>query len=1561
MTRSRFRIPRWLGTALVLASLLATTDAQASGAAYVQATAKAFSGPGSSYSLAFPANTTAGNLLLVAFDYNSGISPFSVTDSQGNSFFPVGNQMTSPGGTLSRVYYAKNILGGADTITVTFSANSGSEIYISEYTGIDPNNPVDVLANASGSAGAVSSGNATTTVAGDVIFGFCIGDWVCTAGSGFAARSNLNGNLVEDKLAGSAGSYAATGTANNGWTMQMVALKPASGSGVSAPVINSATSATGTVGTAFSYQITATNSPTSFGATNLPNGLSVSSITGLISGTPTAVGTSMVTISATNAGGTGSATLTLTINPAPPVITSPTSATGTVGTAFSYQITATNSPTSFGATNLPNGLSVSGTTGLISGTPTAVGVSSVTISATNAGGTGSATLTLTINPAHPVITSATSATGTVGTAFSYQITATNSPISFGAMNLPNGLSVSGTTGLISGTPTAVETSMVTISATNAGGTGSATLTLTINPAHPVITSPTSATGTVGTAFSYQITATNSPTSFGAANLPAGLSVSSTTGLISGTPTAAGTSMVTISATNAGGTGSATLTLTINPAPPVINSATSATGTVGTAFSYQITATNSPTSFGATNLPNGLSVSGTTGLISGTPMAAGTSSVTISATNAGGTGSATLAISITMPSDPPSFVQATANSAAGSIVSFPLAFSANTTAGNLLLAAFDYSSGASPSSVTDSQGNTFTPLGNPLRSPGGTLSRVYYAKNIRGGADTVTVTFSTASNGIELYLTEYTGIDPNNPIDALASASGSAGAVSSGNATTTVAGDVIFGFCIGDWVCTAGSGFAARSSFHGNLVEDKLAGSAGSYAATGTANNGWSMQMVALRPSSGSGVTPPVITSATSATGTAGTPFSYQITATNSPTSFGATNLPNGLSVSGTTGLISGTPTAMGTSSVTISATNAGGTGSATLTLTINILTLKTIVVSPQNAAIQDLGGAPSTQAYAATGYFSDGSVQDLTSSVTWASTNAAIASVSAGGVATSAALPVNQSVGFTSITATSGAISGVSILSVTNHAGNGFAGVFTQHNDLGRTGQNVNETVLTPTLVSSTTTFGKAFSQPVDGFIYGQPLYVPNVTIPGMGTHNVVYVVTEGDSVYAFDADSNTGANSMPLWQASLIDPVHHGATSGETTLTTSITNQCTDVIPQIGITSTPVIDPSSNTMYVEAVSVDTNGNAIHRLHALDITTGNETAQSPVVITASVPGTGDGGTTVTFNSLLQMNRPGVLLVNGTVYLAFGSHCDITPYHGWVLAYDARSLVQKGVFNATPNGGLGGIWMAGSGLAADSQANIFTVTGNGLFDTPGTPQDYGDSIFKLNLSSGALQLTDYFTPYDQNNRYINDSDLGSGGILLLPDQTGSHSHELVQSGKGGTIYVIDRDQMTVGNQHYCANCNSDPQVAEALPTVTGSIFSTPTYWNGTVYLWGLHDTLKAFPLTNGQLPTSPSSNSNLMLSFPGASTAVSASGATNGIIWAIDATQYGPPHQTTAGPAVLHAFDATNLANEFYNSTMAANNRDVAGNAVKFAVPTIANGKVYIGTQTELDVYGPIPH
>jgi len=467
------------------------------------------------------------------------------------------------------VYYAKNIKGGADTVTVSLALSAASiELYLTEYSGIDRTSPIDAQAGSSGGAGPVSSGNAATTHAGDVIYGFCEADWACTVGSGFAARSTYVSNLTEDKTAGSAGSYAAAGSANGGWTMQMVALKLASSL---APGISSTTTANGTVGLNFSYQIAATNAPTSYAATGLPAGLTVNSGTGLISGKPTAAGTSTVTLSATNSTGTGSATLTLTITLPKPVISSATTASGTVGSAFSYQITASNSPTSYSATGLPAGLTVNSGTGLISGNPTAAGTSTVTLSATNSTGGATAKLTLTIALPGPVITSATTASGTVGSAFSYQITASNSPTSYAATGLPAGLTVNSGTGLISGKPTAAGTSTVTLSATNSTSTATAKLTLTIALPKPVISSATTASGTVGSAFSYQITASNSPASYAATGLPAGLTVNSGTGLISGKPTAAGTSTVTLSATNGTGTGTAKLTLTIAAAAgPVLS-------------------------------------------------------------------------------------------------------------------------------------------------------------------------------------------------------------------------------------------------------------------------------------------------------------------------------------------------------------------------------------------------------------------------------------------------------------------------------------------------------------------------------------------------------------------------------------------------------------------------------------------------------------------------------------------------------------------------------------------------------------------------------------------------------------------------------------------------------------------------------------------------------------------------------------------------------------------------------------------------------------------------------
>lgn len=652
--------------------------------------------------------------------------------------------------------------------------------------------------------------------------------------------------------------------------------------------------------------------------------------------------------------------------------------------------------------------------------------------------------------------------------------------------------------------------------------------------------------------------------------------------------------------------------------------------------------------------------------------------------------------------------------------------------------------------------------------------------------------------------------------------------------------------------------------------------------------------------------------------------------------------------SGTKGLA----TTMNSGPTTIQAQFGSVNGSTILT--VSNVSLSVMVVGPQNPSIADAGTA---QAFTATGHFSDGTTQDLSSSANWTSSNTSVATMS-GAIATSKTLAGGVSAGFTSIQAAMGAVTGVAILSVTNHSGNGFAGVFTQHNDIARTGLNANENVLTLTNVGNTTTFGKKFSQSVDGFLYAQPLYVPSVSIAG-GTHNVVIVATEGDSVYAFDADNKTGANANPLWHANLIDTAH-GASAGETTATSNDVS-CTDLVPEIGISSTPVIDPSTGTIYVETKSKQPSGlQFFHRLHALDIATGTEKFGGPAVISASVSATGDGssGGTLKFNDLTQMNRPGLLWLNGMIYVAYASPCDNGPYHGWVFAYDAATLAQKALHLTTPNGGLGGIWMSGAGLAADSAGNIYLTTGNGTFDTSNIPaQELGDTDEKLfNDGTDRLALVDYFTPFNQASLSNADTDLGSGGVLLLPHQPGAHAHELVQVGKEGKIYVIDRDHMTAGNLHYCVSaCNgTDAQIVQELNApipIPNGIWSMPAYWNNNVYFWGVSDVLKRYTLSNGLLGVSPASTSSRVYGYPGANPSLSASATTNAIVWAIDSNG--------GSNAGLYAYDAITLV-ELYNSNQASGNRDVAGPGVKFSVPTIANGKVYVGTQTEVDVYGTLP-
>jgi hypothetical protein len=514
--------------------------------------------------------------------------------------------------------------------------------------------------------------------------------------------------------------------------------------------------------------------------------------------------------------------------------------------------------------------------------------------------------------------------------------------------------------------------------------------------------------------------------------------------------------------------------------------------------------------------------------------------------------------------------------------------------------------------------------------------------------------------------------------------------------------------------------------------------------------------------------------------------------------------------------------------------------------------------------------------------------------------------------------------------------------------------VTTNRYDNARTGQNTQEIILTPQNINSSQ-FGIIFTHPVDGNVYGQPLYVPNLTIPGQGSHNVVFVVTEGDSVYAFDADSNTGANANPLWHASMIDSAH-GAAPGATTVDSGNDAACRDLVPQIGITSTPVIDLTTNTIYVEAKSKE-NGGFVQRLHALDITTGAEKFSGPAVIAATVAGTGDGssGGLLTFNALRQHNRPGLLLSNGTIYIAFASHCDNPPYHGWLFAYDAATLAQKSVFVTSPNGTQAGIWMSGIGPAADAAGNVFLTTGNGTFDNSGT--ELGDSILKFTLSGGAIALADYFTPHDQSTKNNNDDDLGSTGVVLLPDQTGAHTHLMVAGpGKSTTpLYLLDRDHLVGNGPHFCNGCSSDTQIVQEVSNpVADKMWSSPAYWNNTIYLWATNDTLKAFSLTNGVLSGAPTFSSSDIYAFPGSNLTVSSDGSNNGIVWSVQ-----PPNKflISTQSVSLKAHDATNLSLLFSTD----DNRNICpadtNGPVKFSVPTVANGKVYLGTSGALQVYG----
>ncbi|MGA7109795.1 MAG: pyrrolo-quinoline quinone [Terracidiphilus sp.] len=533
------------------------------------------------------------------------------------------------------------------------------------------------------------------------------------------------------------------------------------------------------------------------------------------------------------------------------------------------------------------------------------------------------------------------------------------------------------------------------------------------------------------------------------------------------------------------------------------------------------------------------------------------------------------------------------------------------------------------------------------------------------------------------------------------------------------------------------------------------------------------------------------------------------------------------------------------------------------------------------------------------------------------------------------------------ITGTSGALSHTTSIALTVNAvgtapppvppSTSSVDVTTYHFDVGRTGLNPSETTLTTSNVASAT-FGLLRTLPVDGKVDAQPLLLSGLTIGGQ-SHNVVYAATENDSVYAFDADSGS-----QLWKVSIFG-------TGETT---SGDQGCSQITPQIGITSTPVIDRKAGpngTIFVVGMTLDSSGNYHQRLHALDVTTGAELSGSPTEIAASFPGSGanSSGGKVVFDPRQYAERAGLLLLNGVIYMGWTSHCDAGPYTGWLMGYSESTLAQTSVLNLTPNGSEGSIWMAGSGLAADSSGSIYFLDANGTFDSTlnssGFPVngDFGNGFLKVSASGTSLSVADYFETSNTVSESASDEDLGSGGALVLPDMTdsaGAVHHLAVGAGKDSTIYVVNRDSMGK------FNAQNDSAIYQEVQGAIEGVFSMAAYFNNTVYYAAVNDKLKSFPITNAKLATSASAQSSGTFQYPGATPAVSANGTSNGIVWAVE----------NSSPAVLHAYDASTLA-ELYNSNQAASGRDQFGAGNKFITPMIANGKVFVGTPTGVAEFG----
>jgi hypothetical protein len=1528
---------------------------------------------------------TEDQIQAAAGTISAGVT-FSASDSWGAGLaaFKAASGGGTSGPTITNLNPTSGLVGTPVTITGTnFGASQGTSTVTFNGTAATPTGWSATSIAVPVPAGA-TTGNVVVTVGGTASNGVTfnvtvpppsitnlnptsglVGASVTITGANFGASQGIS-SVKFNGTAATPTSWSATSIsapvpagATTGNVVVTVGGVPSNGVTFTVlvpPSITSLTPNSGTVGT--SVTIAGANFGASQGTSTVTfNGTAAAptswSATSIAVPVPTGAttGNIVVTVGALASNGMN---FTLVV---PPSITSLTPNSGTAGTAV--VIAGAN----FGATQGTSTVTFNG----LATTPTVWSATSITAPVPNGATNGNVTVTVsgvasngvtfTVTSPGPSLTSLGLTQGPVGALVT--ITGTN----FGAIQGTSTVTFNGTVGTPSAwsdtsidvtVPVGATTGNVVVNVNSIASNG---LPFTVTPP-PNITSISPTSGPIGAVVT--INGTNFGPTVGTRvsgvtfnGVSARTTSWSDTQIILPVPVGATTGNVVVSV---GGVPSNGVLFTVT-APPAIVTVNPTGGPAGTSV------TISGSNFGSTQGTSTLTFNGTaatptswsnTSIVAPVPTGATTGNVVVAV---GGVASNGVAFTVTAGSGAIKLVQHTSKDA-GIVNSSTLAFPSNNTAGNFIGVVIRAGKSGQALSVSDSHSNTYKQAALLNMTLDGETDAIYYAENIAGGANTVTVSDNIANGTLRFSIMEYSGVALTSSLDNAAAAEGTGTAPSTANAPTSWGGDLLLGEIVtaNAATYTAGAGYKIEDFVPAEpntkvIGEDLIQSAAGNASANATisASDTWGAVFAAFK--SASGIPPqPIAVSISPASASVPATFGTQLftaVMTNDVQGKGVIWTVSGAGCSGSTcgTLTNVAPTTVtyngpsnipNPATVTLTGTSVADNtklGTATITVVQGPLT---VFVSPKRGSIT----TSQTQQFTAT-VFNDPS----NSGVTWQVDGSNGGNSTTGTISSSGRFTPGTQAGVHTITAVS--VANASATASVNFAVSDIAGVFMHHNDAARTGQNLREYALTTASVNSLT-FAQLFSCPVDGQLYAQPLYMANLLV-GSATHNVVFLATEHDSVYAFDADS---PSCVQLWKTSFLG-------TGVTTMPWTDTANpsvpgalaTNDVFPEIGITGTPVIDPATNTLYVEAKTKETVGTGcssaspcyVHRLHALNVTTGAEKFGGPIVISGA-----------SFDPQRHFNRPALLLANNTVYVAFGSHGDIQNWQGWVYGYDAGTLSQKFVFSTSdPKTGSNGasVWDSGAGPAADAGGNIYVTTGNGAYD--GT-KNFSESVLKLSPTG---TLVDWFVPFNRSVFDANDIDMGSAGVMILPDAVGStaHPHLLIGTGKVAILYLLD--QANLGRFNSVANQDVQEVIPVPPPNTTqldGGIYGLPAYWNGNIYITGQNFPLSQFTIAGGVIATPQSANSPNTFPPRGAIPAVSASGNSNGIVWILDLNAW-----PSNGPAILDAYDATNVANLLFSSP--ASGTGAAGAAVKFTLPTVANGKVYVGGQASFCVYGLLPN